>query len=186
MYLLEGGRNEGVVFEVEERGQEEGMEAFGGVAVVKVGGGGGSGGGIGGDGVEGIGNGNKTVEDPHDPPEISLHCTFSRPLPSSGILQVLLLARLYADSQIREHGADAYLPGEWGQWGKDGDFGASFLIQGVPPHRMIWGVMKGVVERLKDILVEQRVNRETECNVEVEGEERGKEVVGVVSIKGVV
>ncbi|KAI4173383.1 MAG: hypothetical protein LQ343_002915 [Gyalolechia ehrenbergii] len=173
IYLMEQGRNEQPVFEVESL---EGMEAFGGVSVYN--------------GVAGIQRmSNRTDGIASDPPspfptnpiDVHLQCTFARPLPPVSILQLLHLARVSAASKIREEGPDAFLPGAaGGEWEVKGDFGAEFVIFGVLPHRLTWQIMAGTVEGLKAILLGGQVLREAQCYINV-----GEENVGGVLVREV-
>ncbi|KAL8936737.1 MAG: hypothetical protein Q9216_004778 [Gyalolechia sp. 2 TL-2023] len=178
IYLLEEGRNEQVVFEVEGEGEQV-MEAFGGVSVGQ------------GDveGMQEMVGSDMTVEEflarnptllSPNPIEVHLSCTFARPLLPAAIVQLLHLARMEAASKIRDDGPDAFLPGQpAGAWKKRGDFGAEITILGLPPKRLTWRIMAAAVEGLKEVLVVGKVAREAQCNI-LTGED---EAVGVMLLR---
>ncbi|KAL8947338.1 MAG: hypothetical protein Q9222_006368 [Ikaeria aurantiellina] len=111
--------------------------------------------------------------------DVELSCTFAGPLSSGDILQVLSLARNAAAAGVRQSGAGAELPGETGEWEVEGHLGAMFKILGVAPRHITWGIMAGAVSQLRRILIYDRVNRETECTIHVEGIEGSAGIIGV-------
>ncbi|KAL8723694.1 MAG: hypothetical protein Q9181_007228 [Wetmoreana brouardii] len=164
IFLLDQSRFEQVVFDVEN---EHRMKGFGGLSI----------------GRPALRSNTSITDNPANLTgivdlDITLRCTYGQSLDSSAIGQVLGVARMKAMTMIGKEGPRGLLPGESGDWDADGQSGAAFHIQGLPPHHLTWVMMQGAVQALRVILIVDKVPREAKCTMTV-----AREVMGVVVVK---